>query len=244
MDEDIDIELRSASEVARRAIVLSTVLQRTALEESSTEEDTELLGEIFDLREWLRTEHLDVEVSAKEAEILGLPLGTVAREDRTELSWQTEALAVLLWSLGAQPPAQQRFAAEPAALFEVLPRPWDSVDEFVGAATLIAESEIAREREAIDVWHWRATAEALRREASGIERQSYELAIRDVLAEASVAGYLESRRQGDFTFGGRPVPELSEHELSELTAATAERLRALNWICGFGSTWDDVPLDV
>ena len=26
--------------------------------------------------------------------------------------------------------------------------------------------------------------------------------------------------------------------------STGQRLRALNWLCGFGSSWDDVPLDI
>jgi hypothetical protein len=29
-----------------------------------------------------------------------------------------------------------------------------------------------------------------------------------------------------------------------LVAITGQRLHALNWLCGFGSSWDDVPLDI
>ena len=38
-----------------------------------------------------------------------------------------------------------------------------------------------------------------------------------------------------------PLPDDAREPLAILAT---ERLRALNWLCGFGSDWDHVPLDI
>ena len=67
--------------------------------------------------------------------------------------------------------------------------------------------------------------------------------IQEVAAEAAAAGLLGAPG-GDFVIGGRDLSSFNDDDLSKLAATTEERLRALNWLCGFGASWDDVPLDV
>jgi hypothetical protein len=109
---------------------------------------------------------------------------------------------------------------------------------------IVPESDVVQEREIVEIWHWRATTELLRREASLAGRRDYEVAIAEVAAEARAAGFVPALRDGDFAVGGRSIKEFSDSEVDELVAVSGQRLRALNWLCGFGTTWDNVPLDV
>jgi hypothetical protein len=79
---------------------------------------------------------------------------------------------------------------------------------------------------------------------SAADRRDYEAAIADVVAEAGTAGYLPPLLDRDFSVRGRSIKEISDSDVDELIAITAQRLRALNWLCGFGTSWDDVPLDI
>jgi len=69
-------------------------------------------------------------------------------------------------------------------------------------------------------------------------------AIRDVAAEGHVLGLLSKPRHNDFPARGRAYRRLAADAVADLGAVAEERLRALNWLCGFGPDWDDVPLDI
>ena len=100
MDDHIDIELRSAADVARRAVVISVLLQRISLDEITRRNDTDAAGEAFDLREWIVAEQLADALTSSESQILQSPVGGIPREARLDVSWQSEALGSLLWAWG------------------------------------------------------------------------------------------------------------------------------------------------
>jgi hypothetical protein len=127
---------------------------------------------------------------------------------------------------------------------DLVPRPWDTIQRWMSDSAIVSESDAVRERELAEIWHWRATTELLLREASASDRREYEAAIREVAAEALDAGIVPALREGDFLVRGRSMKDLAEGEVDELVAVTGQRLRALNWLCGFGDSWDDVPLDL
>jgi Domain of unknown function (DUF4272) len=244
MEDDLDIELRPAADVARRAIVVAAVLQRVSLDEAAAYDGVEHQGEAFDLREWISAEHLTDALTSREALIFEAQVGAMRREDRLELSWQTEALAALLWSLGFRQDPVLGTQSELATLLDNAPSPWESANDWVMRARLRSESDIAGERELADIWRWRLGAELERRTAHASERVAYDQAIRDVIDEAIAAGFPVDAKRGDFVVSGRLIRDLAPQELDTLAALADERLRALNWICGFGSSWDDVPLDI
>jgi hypothetical protein len=134
--------------------------------------------------------------------------------------------------------------ADPRPILDIVPRPWDTTRDWIRDAALVSELDAVREREVAEIWHWRVTIELLRRDGSAISRQDYESAIREVAAEALATGIVPSLRDGDFEVRNRSVADLSNNEVEEQVAVTGQRLRALNWLCGFGRSWDDVPFDV
>ena len=242
--DEIDIQLRSPEEVRTRVLILATVLRRVALEDAAADDGGDLSAEAFDEREWLREHGLAGELTAEEAAVLDSPLGSVASEAISEASWWGEALVPLGWAIGALVMPPVATVSDPRPVIDIVPRPWDEIQDWLGDPAIVSEPEAVREREVAEIWYWRLTTEVLRRAASAADTQDYDRAIRDVAAEALEAGLLPALREGDFPVHGRSIRDLSENDVDELLAVTGQRLRALNWLCGLGDSWDDVPFDV
>lgn len=245
-DEELDIRLRSPSETAARAIVLGAVCRRAYLElpeRPEAADDPE--GERFDLSAWLRDEGLQPAISPTERRLLETRLGRIPRDDADAASWRGEALAALGWALGLldeMPPYDA--PADLDALMTLIPGPWDKTAPFRGGAPLRDEPAIAAARETAELWHWRATTADLLLAATGREARELTAVVREVAQDAAQAGLFPRPIGGDFPANGRPYRDLSPDDLAVLANVAAERHYALNWLCGFGSTWDDVPLDL
>lgn len=245
MDSDqIDVELRPPQAIRARILILSAILRRLALETALPDGQGDLLAEAFDEREWLRDQNLARHLTAREAALLDTPPGSIAADVTIEVSWQGEALVALAWAIGqlSMPPLDALSDLGP--IMDLVPRPWDATAAWISDPAIVSESDAVQERELVEIWHWRATTELLRREASLAGRRDYEVAIAEVAAEAHAAGFAPALRDGDFTVGGRTIKEISDTEVDELVAVSGQRLHALNWLCGFGQSWDNVPLDV
>jgi len=242
--DEIDVELRSPAEVRTRILILSAVLRRLTLENATAAEGSDPTAEAFDEREWLREIGLTSELTPEDAVLLNSPLGTLAPEAIIEASWRGEALSALAWAIDIVDLPPFDTVSDPARVIDAVPRPWDEIHGWLGDRTLISESDVVHEREIAEIWHWRATTEVLRRSGSVGEKQDYEEAIRDVASEALDAGLVPALRDGDFSVHGRSIKDLSGDNLDELVAVSRQRLQALNWLCGFGASWEDVPLDL
>jgi hypothetical protein len=89
-------------------------------------------------------------------------------------------------------------------------------------AKLRDPERIEHERDAARLWHWRARATAMR----GYEQ-----------------GLLPPPMRGDFRAFGKIYRHLTPEQHSEALSIAHERHYALNWLCGLGESWDDVPTD-
>jgi hypothetical protein len=243
-EDEIDVELRTPAEVRARILILASILRRLALEDAPTDAAGDLLADAFDERVWLQDQALAGNLTPRESALLDSAVGSFAPEEIAEVSWQGEAMITLAWAVGAvdKPPVDR--TSNPRPVMELVPRPWDTVQRWMSDPGIVDETDAVRERELADVWHWRAMTELLLREASVADRREYETAVREVAAEALDAGIVPALRDGDFATSGRRFEDLAVGDVEELIAVTGQRLRALNWLCGFGNSWDDVPLDV
>jgi hypothetical protein len=242
--DEIDVELRSTVEIRTRILILSAVLRRLTLENAAASEGGDPTAEAFDEREWLREKGLMSELTPEEATLLNSPVGTLTPEAIIDSSWWSEALSALAWAIDIVELPPSDTISDPARVMDAVPRPWDEIHGWFGDPALVSESEVVHQREIAEIWHWRATTEVLRRSGSVGEKQDYEEAIRDVANEALDAGLVPTLRHGDFSVHGRSIKDLSGDSLEELVAVSRQRLRALNWLCGFGASWHDVPLDL
>ena len=222
--DEIDVELRAPAEIRARILILAAVLRRLALEQAPPDEEGDSLADAFDEWAWLRDQGLARELTPRELVLLSSPLGSFGAEAIAEASWQGEALVALAWALGTLdlPPADA--TSDPRPIIDFVPRPWDTVHGWMTDQAVVSE--------------------LLRRQGLADDAQDYEVAIREVAAEALAAGIVPALHDGDFPARGRSVKDLSANNLDELIAVTGQRLRALNWLCGFGDSWDEVPFDV
>jgi hypothetical protein len=242
--DEIEINLRPPREVAARIIVLGTLLRRLTLEHVEGSEDSDAVEEAYDLLAWLSEQGLDAALTPRESDLLAAPVGSLDPGEVTETSWQSEGLAAIAWAVGIADRLDPPDGSDVADLLQQLPMPWDATASFVARANLAPETDIARARESMDLFHWRVSVEALRRLASREDRQQYDAAIREAAAEAAIAGLIAATPEGDFAIAGQSVSSLSADEIDRMIAISGERLRALNWLCGFGTSWDDVPLEI
>lgn len=150
--------------------------------------------------------------------------------------WRGEALGTLLWSLQLVelPPYDRPFDPDEVA----------AVDPEGGE--LRDGEELELERESARLWHWRARTTGL--QAKGDVELPERYATFDQLIAATAMrgfeqGVLPPPMRGDFRAYGRVYRHLGADEQAEAHSIALERHHALNWLCGEGTSWDDVPLD-
>jgi hypothetical protein len=150
--------------------------------------------------------------------------------------WRGEALGALLWalSLTALPPYDKPFDHD------------ELVDLSLEGAKLRDAEEIDREREAARLWHWRARTTLLQDEP-GIELPERWESFDQLVAATAMRGFedglLPAPMRGDFRAFGKVYRHLTPEQHEEAFSIALERHHALNWVCGLGESWDDVPLD-
>jgi hypothetical protein len=155
--------------------------------------------------------------------------------------WRGEALGTLLWALQLiELPAYDRpFDAEQVA---AVVEDAEQLDD----AELREDEEIELERDSARLWHWRARTTSLQA-AGGLELPKRYATFDQLIAATAMRGYeqglLPAPMRGDFRAYGKVYRHLAPEQHAEAHSIALERHHALNWLCGAGATWDDVPLD-
>jgi hypothetical protein len=243
----IEITLREPVDVGRRLVVLATLCRRAFLEAlpNSFELDDDPEAEQFDLATWLTEHGLDGELTADERRLLVAPVGRLPGDETRAATWNAEALIALGWASGLLASLPDPIdLVDPAPVLQVVPAPWDDPRRWIAEAALRSEESIAFERERAEVWLWRAEIEEERRRLRGRARAELEADVGDVVGECVEAGLLPAGTRADFPVAGRPFFQIDPDQIDVIAGVAGVRLHALNWLCGFGSSWDDVPLDV
>ncbi len=245
-DKDyLDIELRPAEMVARRCIVLAALLQLATFDLDGagiTNDDPETAA--FDLREWLRSQDLWRELTPTEAEYLARPIAqrsAAATPDPLSLG---ESFATLAWALGIVPAMDPLTAADIQDVIFQVPEPWESTQSWLHSQRLRPETEIVVQRESTELWEWRLSTELARRDAPERERAEIDASVSEVAGEGVAAGLLREDATHHDLEMWKTISQRTSDEITSHQAMAEQRLKALNWVCGFGETWDDVPLEV
>jgi hypothetical protein len=189
-------------------------------------------------RRKLRSQGEVVARSRELAEELRAALARLPDEDPAVVDavWRGEALGTLLWALQLVelPPYDEPFEPDEVAAVEL--------DE----AKLRDAEEIELERESARLWHWRArTTELQDREEVELPEQfaTFDQLIAATAMRGFEQGVLPAPIRGDFRAYGHVYRQLTPEQHAEAHSIALERHHALNWLCGEGSSWDDVPLD-
>ena len=189
-------------------------------------------------RRKLRSQGEVVARSRELAEELRAALARLPDEDPAVVDavWRGEALGTLLWALQLVelPPYDEPFEPDEVAAVEL--------DE----PKLRDAEEIELERESARLWHWRArTTDLQDREEVELPEQfaTFDQLIAATAMRGFEQGVLPAPIRGDFRAYGQVYRQLTPEQHAEAHSIALERHHALNWLCGEGSSWDDVPLD-
>jgi hypothetical protein len=189
-------------------------------------------------RRKLRSQGEVVERSRALGDELRAALAQLPSEDPAVVDavWRGEAAGTLLWALQLMelPAYDQPFDAEQVAAVEL------------EGAELRQGEEIELERDSARLWHWRARTTSLQA-AGGLELPERYATFDQLIAATAMRGYeqgvLPAPMRGDFRAYGKVYRHLAPEQHAEAHSIAVERHHALNWLCGDGTTWDDVPLD-
>jgi hypothetical protein len=153
-----------------------------------------------------------------------------------DAAWQAEGLGMLLWALSRIELPPYDLAFDHDRLLATA----------IDGATLRSIDEIELERQTAQLWHWRARTSSLRAD-DALELperwRSFDQLIAATAMRGHEQGLLPRPLRGDFPAFGTVYRELAPGQRSEAESIAWERHRALNWLCGFGKSWDDVPTD-
>jgi hypothetical protein len=176
----------------------------------------------------------------------------MSSQQHTDALWRMEAARVLMWALCLLPdlPALDTPADLGFLKFESLSQPAN----FLGAAILRSQFEIAHARDLAELWHWRSRTEEFIREERPFPSDDQNLvdqglrSYRDIVHRVAIAAHERGDIfliHEDFAVKGKSYAELSPEEWSELRSISFERHRTLNWICGYSddNDWDTTPTD-
>ncbi|MDX6425569.1 MAG: hypothetical protein QOD52_974 [Gaiellaceae bacterium] len=189
-------------------------------------------------RRKLRSQGEVVERSRALGDALRAALAKLPSDDPAVVDavWRGEALGTLLWALQLLelPAYDQPFDAEEVAAVQL-----DDAD-------LRGGEELELERDSARLWHWRARTTGLQA-AGALELPERYATFDQLIAATAMRGYeqgvLPAPMRGDFRAYGKVYRHLSPEQHAEAHSIAVERHHALNWLCGAGETWDDVPLD-
>jgi hypothetical protein len=225
-DDEIDINPRSATEAGNRLIILASLMRRVFLEEQLAREtlNEEVADERFDLNAFVSNE-----ISLEEIEELASVSVAIT------LGWYVQLIQEL-------PSYLSQFGV--ALLIDQVPAPWDLVAPWLESLKPRSLEELAVQRELAELWVWRSEIESDRRNCTGQDLSEIERAIQETLTEAAAAGLIALRERKDFELNGVPFRQFGGDEQEAISLEAINRLRTLNWLCGFGDSWSDVPLDV
>jgi hypothetical protein len=246
-DDEIEINPRSAAEAGRRLIILVSLSRRGFLEEELALETLreEVDEERFDLLVWLDDNGLGSELSLDDRDLLATPIGLISDFDVSEFMIQIDSAVAIAWYLKLIDEFPELLADDrQGELFNLVPSPWDPVGPWLESLESRTLEELAAQRELAEIWYWREWTEVRRRSTSGQALKEIETAIRETSTEAVNAGLLPNQINGDFPVGDRPFGQLTLDEQDEIGVTAYDHLHAFNWLCGYGSTWSDVPTEI
>ncbi|CAN5838908.1 hypothetical protein BH24CHL4_BH24CHL4_22010 [soil metagenome] len=246
-DHFLEIELRPPEQIARRLLVLTAVVQRVVVEHDFKSDEPpgqNVDDRLFDLRASLSLSGADQELTAAESALIASPAGRVLEDTQYAFGWDIEAISAILAATGLIDEPPPPLLTDIRVVEAIFAEDGLTVGNLAARLRLPGDEYAARAREIAELWLWRASTEREIRESAAPEREHLRTQVREVATEAAAAGLIEMTSTGDFEIGGGAVSEWSDEVLPGFEIACEARLRALNWLCGFGASWDAVPIEV
>lgn len=234
MDDELDIQPWPVLELIGRAVALTSVAKRGMLEVDEGNDVFSAETDRFELSTWARTE-LSNWITDAELALLNTPIGDLEEEQMLLADEALYAAGAVAWALRTVDIERLPFPDNDAFNATVMawaPGPWDKVRNLQKRVRLRSDEELATERERMELWHWRANGEIPADDLAEVVAEVFEAELIPIV-------------DGDFaTDEGFAFGALGEEERDDIAWIAAQRLRALNWVCGFGDSWETAPIEL
>lgn len=237
-DDSIDIQPRPPRELLGRAALLAALGRRGLIEGEGDADPMTAETDRFDLQAWVRVE-LNLWMSPHDLHIFQAPVGSLTEEEEAYCADALVSASTIGWCIGAAGRTLPMLS-DGTPEREVLawtPAPWTKIRSRVRLVRVRSDDELARERERWELIVWRMS---LFTDTATLPDD--EAALRDVLVEVASAGLIPVNRDDFATDDGVAFRDLAPDLREQLDAEATLRLHAMNWVCGFGRGWEDVPL--
>jgi len=211
--------------VARRAVILYTLMMRSTIENNSTHPRANDWLAI--LPEWLDGLEMKGEIEPWDAEILATPLGQLDRERQTDARWSGEASGVLGWALQRVAAPTDFEPVDPNKVFDAFgfdpARMVQSAGEFIAGAALRPAAELLAYYAHVAIvqccMRSRSASPGLTPFLQKVLRQNM--------------GYLGVEiGEADFSAAQESVARLSDEQHKPLLGNYVVRLHAAEWLAG------------
>jgi len=235
-DDDDPVAIApSAERVAARALVLSGIVCRSAIEGDAGNPKAEAFRE--DVLSWTRDIGLVEEAESNELALLECKLGGLSDRQRIDASWRAEGLAVLAWALGrCQLPVYDK-RADPYPIAQALGFRETRRDTVLAVPGLRSLEEISDLADTLFTLHWRMRQYSLDRKPMNFG----EFANTAWFGPLSLMGL--RLVSDDLEVRGAPVWDASEEDWSEVLSIARERQQAANWLTGQELVYSQVTCD-
>jgi hypothetical protein len=224
--------------VARRALVLASVVCRGFLENDSKEDWALVVWK--KLLPWLERHQLLDEIEPHEMVVLKAPLGTLDRKLMIDAGWRTGGLAVLAWALFRfdlpSYDIQVKSAYDLAASLGFLED--EETEKLLNKPQLRSQSKLFDLSEALLAFHWRLRQYRLHSEPLNlmeIGQRSEWLGTHGIEQLTLI--------EGDLAILGKPIAKSSTSDISNCTSIAQERHQAINWLRGQELLYSQVTTD-
>ena len=237
-DDSIDIEPRSPRELLGRAALLAALGRRGLIEAEADDDPMSAETDQFDLQAWTRVE-LGFWMSPHDLHILQAPVGSLIEQEEAYCADALVSASTIGWCMGvsSRPLPLLSDGAPEREVLAWTPAPWTTIGSRVRLVRVRTDDELARERERWELIVWRLSLFTIT-----ASLPDDEAALRDVLVEVANAGIIPVSGDDFATDEGQPFRDLEPNRRDQLDAEATLRLQAMNWVCGFGDRWEDVPL--
>ena len=225
-----------ATKVARRALVLASVVCRGAIEEGVGNPDAEVLHPR--LLTWMTELNLWDEAEPSEKKLLHTPLGQLEQKEQIQSVWYVEGLAVLAWSLRQFEFPPHDDEVHPNDVTDAVGFLGDDASEFINSARLRNRTQLNACLELMYAVHVRLR-NFLRQRSSKNFTEWVELkwieALRLKVTDLFVGN--------DLAIDNKPISEVDEKRVQACTDITFERHRAIIWLLEGHSKYSETPVD-
>jgi len=225
----------SAERVAQRALVLSAITCRSAIEQDAGNKQAEEFRK--QVVEWIQRLDLDSEAEPLELEILRKPLGELSERQSIDCGWHAEALAVLAWALGKYQLPNYDVQVIGPDIADALGFMEEEGSTALHLPKLRPLHEITILSDQMFALHWRLRQFSL--DQSAMDFQDF--APTAWFGSLNIDGLRLIEK--DLAIQDVPIFRSAEEQWREALSIAQERHQAVNWLEGYEQVYSEVTTD-